>query len=1278
MSPADWSDERHFQNDIIKAMVHNGWICNRDFIYDRELALIPQDVIAFVRESQPEAWKKLREKYPKDYEQKLIEQVATRLKKADPHVSNEELRSFGTLGVLRRSLRHHNLDIKVCAFKPENDLNEEALKGYQANILRIVPELVYSPWATKAQLQETGQKAKRWRIDLVLFVNGIPVVTMELKSEFKQAIDAAVEQYKTTRLPQDPATKKPEPLLSFKRGALVHFAVSQYEVRMTTHLRGDNTFFLPFNRGTKDGGAGNDTPEDIHRYATEYLWQEILLPANLLEILGRFIHLQIEQEEDWQGLKYRKEKLIFPRYHQWQAVKRLMRTLKDEGAGHKYLIQHSAGSGKSNSIGWLAHQLSTLPDAKGNEYFASVIVITDRTVLDAQLQDTVEQLGLVKGVVKRIERKSALGSKSQQLADALTGRERIIIVTIQTFPFVLDAIEEEVSLRERRFAIIADEAHSSQTGQTARRMREVLLKESSDQEHDEAEDQLTATLKARRISPNLSYFAFTATPKAKTLQLFGRCPDPSQPPSKTNIPEPFDVYSMRQAIEEGFILDVLKSYTNYKVAYQLGLKAEANDERVESKRAKLKLNQWVRLHGHNVAQKAKVIVEHFRDNVFALLNGNAKAMVVTSSRKEAVLYKHKIDSYIAERGYHKIHSMVAFSGEVSFSSKDPEAAGLLGQKYTERNMNPDLKGRDLRKAFDSRDFDLLIVANKFQTGFDQPKLCAMYVDKKLAGVECVQTLSRLNRTYQGKSELGTFIIDFVNEPEDIKNAFLPFYKTAELADVSDPDQIFEIYDKVCGEGIFLLHEVEQFHTVYEQMIRAGQIKASQRRNPALSNICKPAMERWSKRYQETVQRCEATKELYERTKQTGDPVLMANAESAYKESKEDLSRLAMFKKDLGSFIRLYEFLSMLVDYEAQDLEKLNLYARHLLPLLREGKIEEADIDLSDVTLSHYRLSRIRQQQIRLEASDEDHRLQPGKHIGSSRPQDKREDLLSRIITRLNSIFGIDDLTDGDKRDFFMTISNKVGENEPVRSQMANNTKEQAKLGDFMEVLEDAVMECEEAHENMREQLIDPEKFQQFGNIIFDYLYDLAQNKDNIRSLWRPAQPSSRIVTNPPAAKQFKTCVPLVDIEAAAGAFSESQDSGLACLQEATRWVTLPNRQGEPNMFAARVVGRSMEPAIPSGSICLFGPVPAGSKNGLPLLILLHEQTDPEHGGRYTVKNYRSEKQESEDGQISNTRIILEPKNPEFDPLIFTQDQSEGLRAIGRFLEVLNVAEIDEG
>ena len=674
------SKEAAFQQDIIDQMVDGGWVLGDPSGYDRKRALYTEDCLRYVKTTQPKTWAKYEKLYPANPEQAFIEKLATQLSKADPQASDKSLRTFGTLGVLRHELRDKSASFKMCQFKPEHGLNPDTLSMYEGNILRVVPELVYSPYATTQHLEETGKQSKKWRIDLVLFVNGIPVVTMELKSEFKQEVERAIKQYRLTRLPKDPETNKPEPLLTFKRGALVHFAVSQFRAAMTTKLEGAATRFLPFNRGTKEGAAGNDTPDDIDEYATGYLWNEVLSPANLLQIIGRFIHLEIKTEEEWNGRKTKKETLIFPRYHQWDLVRKLIDATREEGPGHKYLAQHSAGSGKSNSIAWTAHQLSQLYDDSGDKVFHSVIVVTDRTVLDDQLQDTIYQFEHADGVVGRINRDEGQGSKSEKLAASLESSQPIIIVTIQTFPFVLKAIENSVSLKERNYAIIADEAHSSQSGRTAGKLKEVLSTEASD-DNDEvtAEEAVAASVEARKESNNLSYYAFTATPKSKTLELFGRLPKPDEPPNKRdNKPAAFHVYSMRQAIEENFILDVLKNYTSYKVAYNLAQKVAKADVEVDAKKAKGKLRRWVKLHDFNIAPKVKVIVEHYRQTVMGLLNGHAKAMVVTGSRKEAVRYKLEFDKYIKKKKYSQLSAMVAFSGEVEFNSDDPNVEGTIG------------------------------------------------------------------------------------------------------------------------------------------------------------------------------------------------------------------------------------------------------------------------------------------------------------------------------------------------------------------------------------------------------------------------------------------------------------------------------------------------------------------------------------------------------------------------------------------------------------------------
>jgi len=522
------SRELAFQNHIIAALEAQGWRVGQSGRYDRERALYPEDLIAYVQETQPDAWARFCKIYGNNPEEHLL------------RAAERGLSRRGTLWLLRNQIEDRGVRLKVATFKPDNRLNPELEQRYSANRLRVVPELIYSPHGYDG------------RIDLTLFVSGLPVATLELKSCFKQSLENAKKQYRYDRKPK--TNGKDEPLLKFKRGALVHFAVNQFEVAMTTKLAGKDTFFLPFNRGTAAGGAGNDQPAD--GYATEYLWNEVFQPDNWLKVLHRYVHLESKEVFDELGHIQTKESLIFPRYHQWAVVQKLLAAVRQEGTGQKYLIQHSAGSGKSNSIAWLAHQASSLCNAEGDKVFNSVIVITDRTVLDNQLQETISQFEHKTGVVSRINREEGEGSKSAQLTEALSRGTPIIIVTIQTFPHVLRAIQETTGLKERTFAVIADEAHSSQTGSTARQLREVLMAEQLQEEAElSAEDVMNATLAARGGSDNISYFAFTATPKAKTLELFGRPEDPTMPISDDNPPHPFHVYSMRQAIEEGFILD---------------------------------------------------------------------------------------------------------------------------------------------------------------------------------------------------------------------------------------------------------------------------------------------------------------------------------------------------------------------------------------------------------------------------------------------------------------------------------------------------------------------------------------------------------------------------------------------------------------------------------------------------------------------------------------------------------------------------------------------------
>ena len=644
--------ERQFQIEIVQHLTSSNYVEGNASEYNKELALYPDDLINYIKSTQPQAYEKMQKREGSKTDEVLCKHVA------------KEMDKYGSLHYLRNDLKYIGSKFKLCQFKPEL-YNPDTQAKYDANILRVV--------------QEVTTKSGKERIDLVLFLNGVPIATLELKTDFTQNVQDAVNQYKYDR----PA--KGEPLLEFKKRALVHFAVSTDEVYMTTKLAGPKTFFLPFNRGHADGSAGN--PPNPNGYATAYLWEEVLQRDSLLNILARYIHLEVKDKEDHRGKKYKSETLIFPRYHQLDVVRKLLADTRAKGAGHHYLIQHSAGSGKSNSIAWLSHQLSSLHSDNEESVFNSVIVITDRTVLDNQLQETISSFEHKEGVVVGISREGSNESKSTQLADALERGAKIIITTIQTFPFVLEAIQERTTLRDRKYAIIADEAHSSQTGSSAKQLREVLTAEQIEEGVEiSAEDIINATLEAKDSS-SLSFYAFTATPKVKTLEMFGVLPDPTQAPSEINKPQAFHLYSMKQAIEEGFILDVLQGYTTYKLYYKLEHSGKTVDEEVESKRAKVKIAKWLNIHPHNIAQKIEIICEHFRTHIAHLLDGQAKAMVVTSSRQAAVRYKIAFDKYIKVHGIEEqMQAMVAFSGKITDDIEGAE------KEYTEANMNSNLRG----------------------------------------------------------------------------------------------------------------------------------------------------------------------------------------------------------------------------------------------------------------------------------------------------------------------------------------------------------------------------------------------------------------------------------------------------------------------------------------------------------------------------------------------------------------------------------------------------------
>lgn len=1038
--------EIEFENDICNHLAANGWMFAEGDAkgYDTPRALFPADVVAWVQATQPEAWAALSKTHGTNADSMLLERL------------RKQLDDRGTLDVLRVGVEMLGLKapLKMAQFKPALAMNPDLEARYAANRLRIV-----------RQVRTNHDDI----IDLVLFLNGIPVATAELKSEFTQGINEAVDQYRFDRLPRPKGKSTTEPLLDFPRGALVHFAVTNRTVMMTTKLQGPATHFLPFNMGDH-GAAGNPANGNGHR--TYYLWEQVWQRDSWLEIIARYLVTKRDE-------KKRIKAILFPRYHQLDATRKLVQAVLAEGVGQKYLIQHSAGSGKTNSIAWTAHFLADLHDETNNKLFSTVVVVSDRTVLDTQLQEAIFDFERTAGVVATIKGESQ--SKSGELVEALAGGKKIVVCTIQTFPFALKAVQELAATQGKRFAVIADEAHSSQTGEAAGKLKQVLsaeeLQELADGGEFSAEDILAAQMSARAgeagAPSSVTHVAFTATPKAKTLELFGRKPDPDQPAGPGNLPAAFHVYSMRQAIEEGFILDVLKNYTSYKLAFKLAHNGkEWDDKEVERSEALKGLMRWVRLHPYNISQKVQVVVEHFLENVQPLLNGQAKAMVVVGSRVEAVRWKLAIDRYIQEQGY-SVNSLVAYSGEVN----DPVS---LPEPVTENSpqLNPGLKNRDIRDAFATDEFQILLVANKFQTGFDQPLLCGMYVDKRLAGIQAVQTLSRLNRAYNGQHGLKdtTYILDFVNEPEDVLAAFQTYYETAELSGVTDPELIFDLRAKLDSSGHYDDFEVDRVALI-ELNPKATQSQ--------LVAAIEPVADRLLKRFK-------AAKAAFDAAvgKHPDGPEAQA--------AKDELDALVLFKRDLGTFVRVYAFLSQMFDYGNTAIEKRSIFFKRLLPLLDFGR-EREGVDLSKVTLTHHKLKRQGDSSLTLGEADGEYKLDPMTEPGTGQVQDKEKIKLSAIVQKVNDLFE-GELTEDDKLVYVNNVlMGKLLESDLLMQQAANNSKEQfANSPDLSSELMNAIMDAFEAHSTMSKQAIDSDKVRQGLKHI---LLGPAELYEALRSKW---------------------------------------------------------------------------------------------------------------------------------------------------------------------------------
>ncbi|MDO9227643.1 MAG: type I restriction endonuclease [Pseudomonadota bacterium] len=969
------TSEAAFETAIESVLLTNGYTRVDGNSFDRERAIFPAEALAFIRETQPKVWEKLEALHGDQTGERVLESLC------------KWLDTQGALSTLRHGFKCFGKTLRIAFFRPAHGLNPALAARYQANRLGLTRQLHFSPKNEKS-------------LDVVLSVNGVPLATLELKNPLSGQMAAnAIHQYRHDRDPR-------ELLFQFTKRTLVHFAVDTEEVHMTTRLAGSGTYFLPFNRGNH-GGAGNEPDKAGRNYKTAYLWEEVLQRDSLLDLLARFLHLDIRENIAEDGKKVRKEIMIFPRYHQLQAMRQIVGAAASEGVGHNYLVEHSAGSGKSNTIAWLAHRLSSLHNEKDERIFDSVVVITDRVVLDRQLQNTIYQFDHRQGVVQKID------EDSRQLAEALESGVPIIITTLQKFPFVsvqLMKLAEERGegsrshLPTRKYAVIIDEAHSSQSGETATELKGVLggaelrkkAQEMAEEEGEVELERLFRSMAKRGHQPNMSFFAFTATPKHKTLAIFGR------------NGEPFHRYTMRQAIEEGFIEDVLLNYVTYKTYYKLIKKAE-DDPNVERKKAAQALARFMRLHPHNIGQKTEVMVEHFQQFTRHKIGGHAKAMVVTGSRLEAVRYKQSFDEYIAEKGY-PIKSLVAFSGTV-------EDDKLAEKTYTEVEMNDGVKEKELPDTFAKPDYRVLLVAEKYQTGFDQPLLHTMYVDKRLSGIQAVQTLSRLNRTHPLKDE--TFVLDFVNDPAEIQEAFRQYYEGSVMGEQVDPDKLYEVKAELDASAIYLQSEIDDFTKVFF----APKRRQSPSDHKTMNAILDQAVARFT--------------QLQARSEEEAD----------------------LWRGKTQAFRNLYSFLSQVIPYQDSDLEKLFTYLRHLalkLPKRKTGPGYQFD---EEVELDYYRLQKISEGSISLNEGY----IKPldgPREVGTGMVREEHVSL-SRLIDIINERFG-GELNEADQL-FFDQIAEAASKIEALQKAAAVNSLDKFQLV-FRQALEALFIERMELNE----------------------------------------------------------------------------------------------------------------------------------------------------------------------------------------------------------------------
>ena len=1172
--------EAAFETVIERHLLANGYVSVAPDGFDRERAIFAAEALDFIRETQPKEWAKLEALHGA----KTGEQVLTDLCKW--------MDANGSLATLRHGFKCYGRTLFVAYFKAAHELNPELEARYARNRLGLTRQLRFSTRSEKS-------------LDLTLSVNGVPIATLELKNPMTgQTVDHARRQYRQDRDPR-------EPIFEFKRRTLVHFGVDTDSVAMTTRLAGTATQFLPFNKGD-NGGAGNPADPAGRGYRTAYLWEEVLARDSLLDLLARFLHLQVDEKRDEQGRKVKVEQMVFPRYHQLQAVRMLVGAARREGPGHNYLVEHSAGSGKSNTIAWLAHRLASLHDEKNARVFDSVIVVTDRLVLDQQLQENIYQFEHKQGVVEKID------ESSRQLAEALESAVPIIITTLQKFPHVsrqlLKMSEERGeagsgTLRTRRCAVIVDEAHSSQGGETAADLKEVLggeaLRDEAQQraadEGREDLDELFRSMAKRGRQSNLSFFAFTATPKHKTLAVFGR------------DGRPIHRYTMRQAIEENFILDVLRHYTTY-ATYSRLLKSCDDDPNVERKKAARALARFIKLHPHNIAQKTEVMVEHFYASTRHKIGGRAKAMVVTGSRLEAVRYKQSFDRYIKEKGY-PIKSLVAFSGTVQDDT-------VKEVSYTEEEMNGGIRQKELPERFASQEFQVLLVADKYQTGFDQPLLHTMFVDKRLAGIQAVQTLSRLNRIHPLKED--TFVLDFVNDREEIREAFKTYFEGAEMGEEVDPARLYAIKGELDEAGVYLAEEVERFCAVYFKPKQKQSAADHQAMNAALD----PALSRFKAR--------------------------MA----------DQPDEIELWRGKLQAFQNLYGFLSQVIPYQDSDLERLYVFVRYLLkrlPARSGGGSYHFD---DEVRLEYYRLQKISEGSIALREG-EARKLDGPDEVGSGALREQPVPL-SQLIDIVNDRFGTD-FNQADQLFFDQIVEAAMGDDELRRAAEVNPGDKFELL--FKSVIDRLFVDRMDQNEDIFVRFMNDATFQK---VVTAWMAEQAYRRLRAQPDGDAVAPAGRL--NPlrgfrrVAGGQGTRAIPLVPLRMAAGEFGEAQRVEAA----ATEWVEIDGIDGSrEGLFVAQVVGQSMAPTIPDGAFCLFQHAPQGSLVGKVVLARMLEHADAESGLRFTVKRFQCDEVLGKQGRRSAV-VRLVPDNPSYPTIALGPGDEESVQVVAALVEVLDV------